>query len=98
MINRFIKVEIAYVSPYKKQVLLCLMVKPGTSAIEAIQKSGILVEYQELYLIFNKGKLSLGIFGDTIKYSYILQNGDRIEIYRPLIINPKKLRILRSKK
>lgn len=58
----------------------------------AIKKSGILVDFSEI----NLKKQSVGIYGKVLPLSYIVNPGDRIEIYRPLVIDPKNARWLRA--
>ena len=65
---------------------------PGTRVAEAIQSSGILQKYPEIDLKVNK----LGIFGKLTKADAVLRDKDRIEIYRPLIADPKEVRRKRA--
>lgn len=81
-------VEIAYT-----QKLLTIEVLQGTTVLDAIEQSGILKEFKEIDLKQNK----VGIFGDFISLSQVLRNKDRIEIYRPLKIDPKQARLNRIK-
>ncbi len=89
-----IAVEVAYALP-KKQKLLSLLVKPGTTALQAAEQSGITQFFPELDLTV----ASMGIFGQTLGVkglaapeSYAMQAGERVEIYRPLISDPKEVR------
>ena len=89
-----ILVEVAYALP-KKQKLIELLVKPGTTALQAAKQSDICQHFPELDLTC----ASMGIFGQTLgvkgladPQSYQLKAGDRIEIYRPLISDPKEVR------
>ena len=84
--NEF-QIEIIYPLP-NEQVLLTLMVDQTCTAAEAIEKSGILQQYPEIDLTTNQ----IGIFSRTIALSDTLREGDRIEIYRPLIVDPKEMR------
>ncbi len=88
-----INIEITYALP-RKQTLLSLSVKPNTSVEQAINQSGILVLYEDIDLTTNK----VGIWYKTTKLDTQLQEGDRIEIYRPLIADPKEVRKLRAQK
>lgn len=85
------KVEVAYALP-DRQTLLALEVKPGATARDAIEASGILDSHPEIDLEHNK----IGIFGRTVALDEGLRKGDRVEIYRPLIIDPKEVRKQRA--
>lgn len=90
--NDKIKVEVAYALP-DEQVLLEVMVDPGTTLGDAIRLSGVLERYPDIALdTHNK----VGIFGKLAKMDKILQPGDRVEIYRPLIADPKEVRRKRA--
>jgi len=84
--NKF-KVEVAYARP-DQQVILELMVEPGTTLEQAIEQSGILQRFHEIDLNQNK----VGIFARLSKKNTELKPGDRVEIYRPLIADPKEVR------
>ncbi|UJP03698.1 MAG: RnfH family protein [Nitrosomonas sp.] len=87
------QIEIAYALP-QVQFLKKLDVSPGCTVEHAIQCSGVLDEFPEIDLTKNK----LGIFGKLTQLQAVLEPHDRIEIYRPLIIDPKEARRLRAKK
>ena len=82
-----IKVEVAYALE-KNQQILELMVDQGTTLEQAAEQSGILKLYPEIDLKVNK----IGIFGKLGKKTAELKAGDRVEIYRPLIADPKEVR------
>lgn len=82
-----ILVEIIYALPNEQKIFIIEVQKPCTLEF-AIQQSGILTHYKEIDLT----KLSVGIFGRIKKLSTIVQDGDRIEIYRPLLVDPKEKR------
>jgi putative ubiquitin-RnfH superfamily antitoxin RatB of RatAB toxin-antitoxin module len=86
-----ITVEVAYALP-QAQTIVPLKVKDGTTAIEAVQQSGILLTFPEISLKDCK----IGIFGKITDANTILRAFDRVEIYRPLIANPKEARRLRA--
>ncbi|GAA5526012.1 persistence and stress-resistance antitoxin PasI [Microbulbifer aestuariivivens] len=95
-----IEVEVVYALP-REQRLVKLLVAPGTTAREALQRSGIPEEYQEVEL----DTARLGIFGQSLGTKglappdqYVLQPGDRVEVYRPLIADPKEARKQRAEK
>ncbi|MDP2828326.1 MAG: RnfH family protein [Sulfuricellaceae bacterium] len=84
-------VEIAYALP-DEQVLMSIQVQPEISAEQAIRQSGILGKHPEIDLAKNK----IGIFGKLSKLDTILRDRDRVEIYRPLIADPKEVRKKRA--
>jgi len=87
-----IEVEIAYATP-EQQVLLSIEVEPGTTVEQLIKRSGILEKFPEIEV----GKTNkLGIFGKVIKGSAVLREKDRVEIYRPLLADPKEVRRRRA--
>ena len=86
------QIEVVY-GTVTQQTLLSCEVYENTTVREAILKSGILEYYPELDL----DSLTVGIFSKKVKLSATLKAGDRVEIYRPLIIDPKEARRLRSK-
>lgn len=86
-----IAVEIVYALP-DMQIMKRLDVAEGTTADNAIAQSGILEMFPEIDLTKNR----YGIFGKLIKCGTILHHRDRVEIYRPLVIDPKDARRKRS--
>lgn len=86
-----IRVEVAYALP-EQQVILPIMVAPGTTAQAAIEASGIISRFPEIDLNINK----IGIFGKLCKPDTTLRHLDRVEIYRPLIADPKEVRRQRA--
>lgn len=86
-----IPVEVAYALPHT-QSLIALDVLTGTSALQAVMQSGILEKYPEL----NASKLTLGIFGKRVATDTILHAFNRVEIYRPLLADPKEARRQRA--
>ena len=86
-------IEIAYAKP-QQQCLLSLEVPAKATAQQAIEQSGILEQFPEIDLNINR----VGIFSKPCKLDQLLQAGDRIEIYRPLIADPKEARKNRAAK
>jgi len=86
-------VEVAYALE-KKQTLLELKVSEGTTLKQAVELSGIIDIYPQIDLTKDK----TGIFGKIAKLDTILREKDRIEIYRPLIADPKQVRKERAAK
>ena len=77
-----IVVEVAYALPHQQR-LMTFEVEQGTSAMTAVERSGIVNEFPEIDLAVNK----VGVFGKAIRNAdqHELQAGDRVEIYRKLI-------------
>lgn len=86
-----IKVEVAYALA-DTQWLIALDVPNGTTAEQAIIQSGILESQPSINLKQN----TIGVFSKVISKDTVLQNGDRVEIYRPLSIDPKQKRLIRA--
>jgi putative ubiquitin-RnfH superfamily antitoxin RatB of RatAB toxin-antitoxin module len=86
-------VEVAYALPDKQEIVM-LEVLPGTTAAEAVTNSDIARHFPEAQLEGAK----LGVFGKSIKNDYVLHAGERVEIYRPLIADPKEVRKERAAK
>jgi uncharacterized protein len=89
--NKLIKVEVAYATPSLQKIFL-VEVEQGSSIETAIDRSGILEIFPEIDL----GRQKVGIFSQVKDLSYTVQAGERIEIYRPLIIDPKDARRKRA--
>ena len=75
-----------------KQRVISLQVAQGTTIEEAIRLSGILDQFPQIDITSNK----LGIFGKLKKADEVVREGERIEIYRPLIADPKQVRKQRA--
>lgn len=86
-----IMVELVYALP-EEQTLLAFEIDEGATAEDVIKKSGILEQYPELDLTKNK----IGLFSKLIKLDHLMREKDRIEIYRPLIADPKEIRKKRA--
>jgi hypothetical protein len=82
-----IKVEVAFARP-DNQLILELEVPAETTVEETIKLSGIMEKFPEIDLAENK----VGVFGKLTKLTNTLSQGDRIEIYRKLIADPKEVR------
>lgn len=85
-----INVEVAYALA-DEQLVLTVNIDTGTTAVAAIEQSGLLQKFPDIEI--NK----IGIFGKIIKNDTILKEGDRVEVYRPLIADPKEVRRQRAK-
>lgn len=86
-----IGVEVAYATP-ERQVILTVQVAAGTSVAEAIDMSGIRAEFPGVEI----NPAAVGIFSRKVAMDHVLREGDRVEIYRPLIADPKESRRKRA--
>lgn len=89
----FIEVEIAYARP-EAQVILTLTLPAGATVAQALAQSKNDARFAEIDLRLD----AIGIFGRRCEASRVLQDGDRIEIYRPLSGDPKEIRRRRAKR
>ena len=84
-------VDVAYALP-EEQMILEVQVTEGATLRQAVEQSGILERYPEIDL--EKGKM--GVFGKSARLDRVLLERDRVEIYRPLIADPKEVRRQRA--
>ena len=91
--GHLLKVEVAY-ALLENQFVKSLDVKPDLSVVEVIKLSGVLEEFPEINLDINP----VGIYSKKVTLDSVVKNGDRIEIYRALLVSPKEARRLRAKK
>ena len=85
------RVEVAYAKP-ELQVILPVELPEHSSAEAAIRIAGILERFPEINLAENP----IGIFGKPCSLAQVLREGDRVEIYRPLLADPKNARRQRA--
>ncbi|BDX18735.1 RnfH family protein [Halopseudomonas aestusnigri] len=95
MAEKTMVVEVAYALPHKQKIVT-LNVPEGTSMLDAVRLSGMDQHFPELDL----ESAPLGIFGKAVPKpaERVLQSGERVEIYRPLIADPKEVRKQRAAK
>ncbi|AIJ07375.1 RnfH family protein [Edwardsiella anguillarum] len=86
-------IEVVYALP-EKQYLRRLTLPQGSSVGVAIERSGLLAQRSEIDL----GKNKVGIFSRPVRLEDPLRDGDRVEIYRPLIADPRELRRQRAER
>ena len=86
-----ISIEVVYALPHE-QILLKLQAPQNTTVDRVLRLSGIMERYPEIDLDKNK----LGIYGKLTKADVVLRDRDRIEIYRPLLADPKETRRKRA--
>ena len=95
MAEKTMVVEVAYALPHKQKIVT-LNVPEGTSMLDAVRLSGMDQHFPKLDL----ESAPLGIFGKAVPKpaERVLQSGERVEIYRPLIADPKEVRKQRAAK
>lgn len=86
-----IRVEVAYARP-EEQTIISVEIPEGATLEQAIVKSRIQERFPEIQIQIAK----VGVFGRLGKLSTTLRAGDRVEIYRPLIADPKEVRKQRA--
>jgi putative ubiquitin-RnfH superfamily antitoxin RatB of RatAB toxin-antitoxin module len=91
-VGRRLRVEVVYALP-ERQALIALEVEEGTTALAAIERSGILQQFPQA----DPWRNGVGLFGKQVAPDTLLRDGDRVEIYRPLIADPKAARRERAK-
>lgn len=86
-----IEVEVAYARP-DVQALVPVSLDAGATVEQAIRRSGMLERFPEIDLRLNK----VGVFGKLSELNATVRAGDRVEIYRPLLADPKEVRKQRA--
>jgi len=93
-VDETILVEVAYALP-DKQMIVPVKVKKGTDMMAAVEQSKIVEHFPDIDL----ATVKMGLFGKTVRSTdQELLAGDRVEIYRPLLIDPKEARKNRAAK
>ena len=89
------RVEVAYATP-ERQEIVPVEVEEGATMLEAVHRSGIV----DLFPGLDPEQADMGIFGKVVKspQTHVLRAGDRVELYRPLKIDPKQARMNRARK
>lgn len=85
------KVEVVYATE-GEQKIISLELLDNFTVRHAVVSSGLSEQYPEIEI----GKTPVGIYGERVKYDTVLSDGDRVEIYRPLLIDPMEARRLRA--
>ncbi len=91
--DRRLKIEVVY-ALRDEQALIALEVENGTTVGQAIERSGLLSRYPGITL----ARGQVGIFGKPVDLGAALRAGDRVEIYRPLTMDPKEARRTRVRR
>jgi len=86
-----INIEVCYALP-EKQELVRVKLPLGATLLQALEASGLLLKHPEIDLKKNK----FGVFAKLSKSDSVLRDRDRVEIYRPLIADPKEVRKQRA--
>lgn len=81
-----INIQVVYALP-DSQALLSLVLPAGSTLQQAVEASGLVVKYG-----LNVEASKFGIYGKQAKLDTLLRDRDRVEIYRPLIADPKEMR------
>ena len=82
-----LRVRVIYALP-EQQISVDLQVPPGTTVAEAVTRSKLLERFPEAAA----RPLACAVFGRAVPTTYELREGDRVEILRPLLIDPKQSR------
>ena len=86
-----IRIEVVYALPERQEVLP-LSLPSGSTVLQAVEASGLPAQYPEIDVA--KGKY--GIYSKLARLDTVLRDRDRVEIYRPLIADPKEVRKQRA--
>ncbi len=90
--SKSISVQVVYATP-EKQVLKEITVSEHATVEMAITSSGLLEEFPEIDLLQN----DVGVFSERRQLSDVVHAGDRVEIYRSLVADPKEMRRRRAR-
>lgn len=85
------QIEVTYARP-ERQELIQLTLAEGSTIRQAIESSGLVAKYPEIDL----AKAKVGVYGKLGKMDTVLRDQDRVEIYRPLVADPKEVRKQRA--
>jgi len=95
-----IRVEVVYALP-DQQILIPLQVGEGTTALQAVKLSGIGAQIDD----FDVSAADMGVYSrlldgraSPLPQDYVLRDHDRVELYRPLQLDPKQARLLRARR
>ena len=91
MSDSFIRVEVVFATP-QKQELVSVELKQGSQLCDAIEQSGLAEKFDN----FEVDPGRVGVFGKKASLDQLLRDGDRVEIYRPLLADPKEVRRQRA--
>lgn len=86
-----LRIEVVYALPWQADAVV-LQMRAGATAADAVRASGVLARHPEI----DPQRLRLGIFGRAVQASMQLNDGDRVEIYRPLVLDAREARRRRA--
>jgi len=89
--DELLQVEVVY-ALHQAQTVIELRMPPGSTVKDAIHQSGILERFPKIELTSDR----VGIYGELVSLNSQIHDGDRVEIYRPLVADPKQARRLRA--
>lgn len=84
-------IELVYITVGKHTVHRTLELKPGSTVIDALNASGIYNSHPETK------NMPVGIYAKQVSLNTVLKEGDRVEVYRPLVLDPKEIRRQRAR-
>ena len=84
-------IEVVYARP-DRQAVKSVRLPPGSRVAAAITASGLLTDFPEIDLGVNR----IGVYAEPVELDTMLEDGDRVEIYRPLLADPKEARRRRA--
>ena len=87
------RVEVVYARP-DRQSVVALRLAPGATVRDAIAASGLLERHREI----DPASVQAGLFGTRVRLERVLAEGDRVEILRPLAVDPKEARRRRARR
>ncbi len=87
------RVEVVYATPSCQEVIE-IAARPGSTIEQVIRESGLLERFPEIDLARNR----VGVFGEIASLRDPVHDGDRVEIYRPLLADPKEARRRRAER
>jgi len=91
MTQHIINVSIVYALPEQTWTKSLLMNR-GATPEDLMQESGLFTTFPELMQNFEQQELNFGVYAQRVDENYLLAEGDRLEIYRPLTADPKTVR------
>lgn len=86
-----VEIQVCYALPHKQEIVRLSLPEP-VSVAQAVEASGLMAKYPEISLANSK----FGVFGKLVRLDTVLRAGERVEIYRPLIADPKEVRRKRA--
>lgn len=93
--QRPFRCEVVYALP-ERQLVVAVTLEAGATVRDAIERSGLCSTQPEVAAALQPGGPGVGVFGRVVTLEHILRDGDRVEIYRPLRIDPKTARRARA--